>query len=94
MVGSSAAESLAAAQDIDDRLVSDERRKTLRAGLERLSLEHRTVLELVFYQGMTLKETAKVCQVPVGTVKSRLNYAKAALKGAVSRQGVALEDLR
>jgi RNA polymerase sigma-70 factor (ECF subfamily) len=78
----------------DDRLISDERREALRAGLERLSVEHRTVLELVFYQGMTLKEAAKVCQVPVGTIKSRLNYAKAALKGALSRQGAALEDLR
>jgi RNA polymerase sigma-70 factor (ECF subfamily) len=78
----------------DERLVSEERRKALRSGMEQLSVEHRTVLELVFYQGMTLKETAAVCQVPVGTVKSRLNYAKAALKGALSRQGAALEDLR
>ena len=78
----------------DERLISNERRKALRDGVEQLSVEHRTVLELVFYQGMSLKETAGVCQVPVGTVKSRLNYAKAALKGALSRGGAALEDLR
>lgn len=81
-------------QKPDERLISNERRKALREGLEQLSVEHRTVLELVFYQGMSLKETAGVCQVPVGTVKSRLNYAKAALKGALSRGGAALEDLR
>lgn len=79
---------------LDDRLVSDARRKALRDGLDSLSVEHRTVLELVFYQGMSLKETAKVCQVPVGTVKSRLNYAKTALRGVLSREGAALEDLR
>ena len=78
----------------DARLASRERRKLLRDGLEKLSVEHRTVLELVFYQGMSMKEVSKICRIPVGTVKSRLNYAKAALKGVLSREGAALEDLR
>jgi RNA polymerase sigma-70 factor (ECF subfamily) len=79
---------------VDEKHLSRERKRLLRSGLEKLSVEHRTVLELVFYQGMTMKEIAQICEVPVGTVKSRLNYAKAALKGVLSRQGVALEDLK
>jgi len=78
-------ETLAAAQ---------EQRRLVRAGLEGLSLEHRLVLELVFYQGLSLNEVAEVCACPVGTVKSRLNYAKASLRGALSRAGLNAEDLK
>ncbi len=69
-----------------------DRRRLVRAGLEELSLEHRLALELVFYQGLTLNEVAEVCGCPVGTVKSRLNYAKASLRGALSRAGWDAED--
>jgi RNA polymerase sigma-70 factor (ECF subfamily) len=79
---------------MDEKHLSRERKRLLCLGLEELSVEHRTVLELVFYQGMTMKEISQICGVPLGTVKSRLNYAKAALKGILSRQGVGLEDLK
>lgn len=79
---------------VNDRLISQERKKVLRAGLEKLSVEHRTVLELVFYHEMSMKEISQICKVPVGTVKSRLNYAKAALKGVLSRRGMTMEDLK
>jgi RNA polymerase sigma-70 factor, ECF subfamily len=64
----------------------------LRAGLRALSPEHRAVLELVFYQGLSLGEVAQVCRVPLGTVKSRLSYARQQLRGALTRQG--LEEVR
>jgi RNA polymerase sigma-70 factor, ECF subfamily len=70
-----------------------EQQRLLRAGLAHLSPEHRAVLELVFYQGLSLQETAGVCGVPLGTVKSRLNYAKASLRGVLSRAGLSAEDL-
>lgn len=57
----------------------------IQQGLESLSPDHRAVLELVFYQGLSLKETARVVQCPVGTVKSRLNYARRCLRGIMSR---------
>ena len=79
---------------VDEKHLSREHKRILRSGLEKLSVEHRTVLELVFYQGMTMKEISQICEVPMGTVKSRLNYAKAALKGILSRQGITLEDLK
>ncbi len=64
----------------------------VRKGLESLSSEHRAVLELVFYQGLSLDEIAQVCRCPLGTVKSRLAYARQHLKGILSRQG--LEEWR
>ncbi len=57
----------------------------IRHVLQELSPEHRAVLELVFYQGLSLQETAQVCGCPLGTVKSRLSYARHQLRGLLSR---------
>ena len=70
-----------------------DRRQALAAGLGALSPEHREVLELVFYQGLSLAEVAEVTKRPVGTVKSRLSYAKAQLRAALGRGGHRREDL-
>ena len=49
-------------------------------GLDRLSLPHREVLTLFFLQDLSLEEVATVLDIPVGTVKSRLYYAKRSMK--------------
>jgi RNA polymerase sigma-70 factor (ECF subfamily) len=78
--------SLQALDPLPDELVQeDQRTQTIRRGLEELSSEHRAVLELVFYQGLSLQETAEVCGCPVGTVKSRLNYARLHMRRLLSR---------
>ncbi len=64
--------------------VRDERR-WVRQGMQSLSPEHRAVLELVFYQELSLNEAAQVLKVPVGTVKSRLSYARTHLRGVLTR---------
>jgi RNA polymerase sigma-70 factor, ECF subfamily len=61
----------------------------IRQGLQELSADHRTVLELVFYQGMSLNEAAEICRCSPGTVKSRLSYARKHLRGVLSRSGEA-----
>jgi RNA polymerase sigma-70 factor (ECF subfamily) len=78
----------------EQQAVMKDRQISLKSGLEQLSMEHRTVLELVFYQGLSLEETAGVVGCPVGTVKSRLSYAKTSLRGALTRSGLKMEDLR
>lgn len=70
----------------EERIQVKEAAQSLRRGLESLSVEHRAVLELIFYQGLSLKEVAEVCDCPVGTVKSRLSYARKHLRGILSRQ--------
>jgi RNA polymerase sigma-70 factor (ECF subfamily) len=55
----------------------------LKQGLEHLSLEHRTALELIFYQKLSYEEAAAVCHCPVGTIKSRVSQAKKQLKGSM-----------
>jgi len=48
--------------------------------LARLSLEHREVLTLRFVNDMTYEQIASVIGCEIGTVRSRLYYAKRALK--------------
>lgn len=69
----------------EEQALAGERSEWVRKGLQRLSPEHRAVLELVFYQGMSLQEAAQVCGCPIGTVKSRLSYARQQLRGVLSR---------
>jgi len=78
----------------DDHATKNEQSRLLHDELQKLPLEQRSVIELVFYQGLSLDETAYVCGCPLGTVKSRLNYAKATLRGALQRAGLAAEDIR
>jgi RNA polymerase sigma factor (sigma-70 family) len=49
-------------------------------GLLSLSLAHREVLMLFFLEDLSVEEVATVLGVPPGTVKSRLHYAKLALR--------------
>ena len=53
----------------------------LRAALEKLSARQRQVLHLVFYQGLTLDETAEVLGVAPGTVRLHYERGKQHLRG-------------
>jgi RNA polymerase sigma-70 factor (ECF subfamily) len=77
---------------LDELVAQEERREWLKAALERLSVEHRAVLELVFYQGLSLSEVAQVSDCPVGTVKSRLHYAKSQLRGELVGRGIGAKE--
>ena len=50
---------------------------------ERLSIEHRTVIVLHHYLGLTVDEAATTIGIPVGTAKSRLHYATDAMRAAL-----------
>lgn len=52
-----------------------ERGRQIRRAVDQLPEHMRTVVNLVYYQGMKYREAAEVMSVPVGTVKSRLHGA-------------------
>jgi RNA polymerase sigma-70 factor (ECF subfamily) len=58
-----------------------------------LTPEHREVLELAFFQDFACKEIAAIVGIPLGTVKSRLSYARRALKTALLQRGWEAEQL-
>jgi len=58
-------------------------RDALERGFRRLDPEQRALIVLHYYQGLSLDEVAAALRVPVGTVKSRLSRARAALRAAL-----------
>jgi RNA polymerase sigma-70 factor (ECF subfamily) len=72
-----------------DDLTSINERDRLERALQRLSVDHRTVLALVYYLDLPLNQVAVALDVPTGTVKSRLHRAQRALRSeldAAARQ--------
>lgn len=55
------------------------------AALDSLAPEHREVLLLRFIEEMSYEDIARVTDCPIGTVRSRLHYAKRALRGVLER---------
>ena len=49
----------------------------------RLGVEHRTVVVLIHYLGLSASEAADAMGTPVGPVRSRLHYALIQLRAAV-----------
>lgn len=78
---------------ITKKMLSEQNKQLLIQAIQQLSIKHQTILQLVFYEKMSMKEVAQICQIPIGTVKSRLNYAKQALKGNIRREGFNPEEL-
>lgn len=58
-------------------------------GLSQLSLPHREALTLYFLEDLSIDEIAEVLGVASGTVKSRLHFAKKALKAVLQQEAVA-----
>jgi len=58
----------------------------LHRGLDALSPEHREVLVLCFFEELSYEEIAGVTGSTLGTVRSRIHYAKRALKTALERK--------
>jgi RNA polymerase sigma-70 factor (ECF subfamily) len=56
------------------------RQQTVHRALQHLSSEHRAVLVLYDLNGFSYEEVGGILGIPVGTVKSRLNRARHALK--------------
>jgi RNA polymerase sigma-70 factor, ECF subfamily len=58
-------------------------RDELERGFRRLPPEQRAVLVLQHYLDLTMPQIAEVLGVPIGTVRSRLHYARRAMRAAL-----------
>jgi RNA polymerase sigma-70 factor (ECF subfamily) len=77
-------ESLLADDGHDDPFTPEDAAQ-VRAALDGLPSEHREVLVLRFVEDMTYEQIAEVIERPVGTVRSRIHYAKVALRTKLHR---------
>jgi RNA polymerase sigma-70 factor, ECF subfamily len=64
----------------EETVLHHERQQAVRRALAALPAHHRLVLVLFDIQGHSYDEVATLLEVPVGTVKSRLNRARLALR--------------
>jgi len=74
-----------------DALESEERKCIVRAAIARLSDDHREIIVLKTFKELSYKEISEVLDIPIGTVMSRLFYARQALRvliEEIERDGV------
>ena len=81
--------------DIDDipDLGQFDRKRIIQDAMLRISFKHREVLDLVFFHEMHYQEISEILRVSVNTVKTRVFYAKEAVKTALAQAGVGSDDL-
>jgi len=68
----------------EQTLMASELQSAVHRALGKLTVEHRTVLTLFDLAGFSYEEIAEMLKLPLGTVKSRLNRARLALREEMS----------
>lgn len=81
-------EEVLATQSVEDRLDARVDAWMVHQALQRLSSEHRAVIDHLYYGGSTVAEAAQTLGVPAGTVKSRAYYAVRVLRAAFDEMGM------
>jgi RNA polymerase sigma-70 factor (ECF subfamily) len=69
----------AAANELDAVIDRDQ----LELAIRRLSVDHRAVLVLHYFEDLPPNRVAQILEIPVGTVYSRLHYAMRAMRAAL-----------
>lgn len=67
------------------RAVERAEQRHLTLALQRIPLAHQLLIELYYWEGLSVGELALVLDVPPGTVKSRLHQARGLLRGAMEQ---------
>jgi RNA polymerase sigma-70 factor (ECF subfamily) len=70
----------------DDLLIRREQETEFMNLLNQLPAPHRSVLLLHFVEDFPLEEISRITETPLGTVKSRLHYAKKSLRKLLEEQ--------
>jgi RNA polymerase sigma-70 factor (ECF subfamily) len=73
--------------DPEDAALAAAAHEALTAAVARLAPVHRETLVLAFAHGLSHQELAETLGIPVGTVKSRLNAAKRAVRASLEAAG-------
>ncbi|MDR0950766.1 MAG: sigma-70 family RNA polymerase sigma factor [Candidatus Ancillula sp.] len=69
----------------EDRVIISEEEEKVKAALANLSEDKQKIIYCYYFKGLKYKEIAKVLDLPIGTVMSRLNRAKQELKKILSK---------
>jgi RNA polymerase sigma-70 factor (ECF subfamily) len=69
------------------------RTRFVRAALRALPQQHREILALALMRDFSYEQIAFVISIPVNTVKTRVFYAKTALRAQLQAMGIARDDV-
>ena len=72
--------------DPETSLIQKERAENMQETLRALPLATRNILVLREYGELSYQEIASVLDIPIGTVMSRLNYARTRLRALLKEQ--------
>ena len=61
-------------------LLDDQKKKLIHQAMDQLNENHRIVMHLHYQEDIPVQEIAKILDIPMGSVKSRLFYARLSLK--------------
>jgi RNA polymerase sigma-70 factor, ECF subfamily len=77
-------------QDDTPEVIEQKRDKAqaIRACIDRLGADHKSVLDLVYYQERSVAEAAEILGIPEATVKTRMFYARKKLSELLRAAGV------
>jgi len=75
-------------EDRPNHAVECEQKDWIKKGLDRLPLEQRLILELAYGLGHSIEEIAAITCSPIGTVKTRMFYARKQLTDLLKVAGV------
>jgi len=66
--------------------------RMVRAVLDELSEDHRSVVTLRFIEGLSYEEIAEAIDCPIGTVKSRIHYALRKIGERLTEEGLSAPE--
>lgn len=72
----------------DVTVAKQDKASMMRAAIAALSDDHRTIIDLVYYQEQTVAEAADVLGIPEATVKTRMFYARKRLGEIMKERGL------
>jgi RNA polymerase sigma-70 factor, ECF subfamily len=76
------------ADDPEIDLAKRDKGAALRTCLAKLSVDHREIIDLVYYHEKSVEEVAQIVGIPAATVKTRLFYARQKLSEILKAAGV------
>lgn len=78
----------------EKQMEKKELQRMIKEALDTLSFEHRQVIVLKDLQGFTYREIAEIVDIPLGTVKSRLNTARKRLQADLVEKEIYIKSVK
>ncbi|MGE3150847.1 MAG: sigma-70 family RNA polymerase sigma factor [Pseudorhodoplanes sp.] len=76
------------ADNAETALSKQDTGEVIRECLQKLSVEHREIIDLVYYHEKSVDEVATLVGIPAGTVKTRMFYARKRLADLLKDAGI------